>query len=73
MKALQACFDISTDIPGNKVPVALCRNEIWVIFFSMQIADQASKEWVIDLRQAGLNKVKDGLTSLEEVNRVTIE
>ena len=40
---------------------------------AMQIADQASKEGVIDLRQAGLNKVKDGLTSLEEVNRVTIE
>jgi type IV pilus assembly protein PilB len=40
---------------------------------AMQIADQASKEGVIDLRQAGLNKVKEGLTSLEEVNRVTIE
>jgi len=40
---------------------------------AMQIADQASKEGVIDLRQAGLNKVKDGVTSLEEVNRVTIE
>jgi len=40
---------------------------------AMQIADQAKKEGVIDLRQAGLNKVKDGVTSLEEVNRVTIE
>ena len=40
---------------------------------AMQIAQQASKEGVIDLRQAGLNKVKDGVTSLEEVNRVTIE
>ena len=40
---------------------------------AMQIADQASKEGVIDLRQAGLNKVKDGVTSLEEINRVTIE
>ena len=40
---------------------------------AMQIADQASKEGVIDLRQAGLNKVKEGVTSLEEVNRVTIE
>ena len=40
---------------------------------AMQIADQASKEGVIDLRRAGLNKVKDGLTSLEEINRVTIE
>ncbi|MGB5688935.1 MAG: type IV-A pilus assembly ATPase PilB [Woeseiaceae bacterium] len=40
---------------------------------AMQIAEQAALEGVIDLRQAGLNKVKDGLTSLEEVNRVTIE
>ena len=40
---------------------------------AMQIAEQASKEGVIDLRQAGLNKVKEGVTSLEEVNRVTIE
>jgi type IV pilus assembly protein PilB len=40
---------------------------------AMQIAEQAAKEGVIDLRQAGLNKVKDGVTSLEEINRVTIE
>ena len=40
---------------------------------AMLIADQAAQEGVIDLRQAGLNKVKDGVTSLEEVNRVTIE
>ncbi|ANO52171.1 type IV-A pilus assembly ATPase PilB [Woeseia oceani] len=40
---------------------------------AMQIADQAAKEGVIDLRTAGLNKVKDGITSLEEINRVTIE
>ena len=40
---------------------------------AMQIADQASIEGVIDLRRAGLNKVKDGVTSLEEINRVTIE
>ncbi len=40
---------------------------------AIQIADQAVKEGVIDLRQAGLNKVKDGVTSLDEVNRVTIE
>ena len=40
---------------------------------AMQIADQANAEGVHDLRQAGLNKVKDGVTSLEEINRVTIE
>ena len=40
---------------------------------AMQIADQAVVEGVIDLRRAGLNKVQAGLTSLEEINRVTIE
>ena len=40
---------------------------------AIQIADQASNEGVIDLRQAGLNKVKEGVTSLVEINRVTIE
>ena len=40
---------------------------------ALQIAEQASAEGVLDLRRAGLNKVKDGLTSLVEINRVTIE
>ena len=40
---------------------------------ALQIADQAVQEGVIDLRRAGLNKVKGGVTSLEEINRVTIE
>ena len=40
---------------------------------AMQIADQAASEGVYDLRRAGLNKVKEGVTSLEEINRVTIE
>jgi type IV pilus assembly protein PilB len=40
---------------------------------AMQIADQAVKEGVVDLRRAGLNKVKGGVTSLDEINRVTIE
>ncbi len=35
------------------------------------IADQARREGVVDLRQAGLLKVKSGLTSLEEVEAVT--
>lgn len=35
------------------------------------IADQARLEGVLDLRQAGLLKVKSGLTSLEEVEAVT--
>jgi len=40
---------------------------------SMQLAEQATKEGVKDLRESGLKKVMDGMTSLEEVNRVTKE
>ncbi|MGH8220676.1 MAG: type IV-A pilus assembly ATPase PilB, partial [Steroidobacteraceae bacterium] len=40
---------------------------------AVDIADQAVKEEVWDLRRAGLEKVKAGVTSLEEVNSVTIE
>ncbi len=36
------------------------------------IAKQAAKEGYWDLRRAGLEKVKQGLIGLEEVNRVTI-
>ena len=38
---------------------------------SIQIADAARSEGFNDLRSSGLKKVKDGLTSLAEVNRVT--
>jgi type IV pilus assembly protein PilB len=38
---------------------------------SMQLADQARREGVADLRASGLRKVKAGIISLEEVNRVT--
>ena len=38
---------------------------------SIQIGDQAKKEGFPDLRTSGLKKVKDGVTSLEEINRVT--
>jgi type IV pilus assembly protein PilB len=40
---------------------------------AIDISDQAAKEGVWDLRRAGLEKVKAGLTSIEEVNSVTIE
>ncbi|NKN34016.1 type IV-A pilus assembly ATPase PilB [Marichromatium bheemlicum] len=40
---------------------------------SMQLAEQARREGIADLRQSGLRKVKNGLTSLEELNRVTKE
>jgi type IV pilus assembly protein PilB len=40
---------------------------------AIQLADQAAAEGAWDLRRAGLQKVKDGITSLEEVNRVTVD
>ena len=40
---------------------------------AITINDQAKKEGVWDLRAAGLRKVRDGLTSIEEINGVTIE
>jgi type IV pilus assembly protein PilB len=38
---------------------------------ALQLGDQARKEGVADLRESGLKKVRDGVTSLEEINRVT--
>ena len=40
---------------------------------AIEIAEQAYIEGVRDLRQAGLLKVRQGLTSLEEVMAVTDE
>jgi len=40
---------------------------------SMDIADQAKKEGVRDLREAARQKVRDGIMSLEEANRVTVD
>ena len=40
---------------------------------SIDLADQAQREGVRDLRQSGLLKVKKGLTSLEEIEAVTNE
>jgi type IV pilus assembly protein PilB len=40
---------------------------------AVDIGNQAAKEGVWDLRRAGLEKVRAGLTSLEEVNSVTTE
>jgi len=38
---------------------------------AIDVADQASKEGIDDLRQSAIKKVLAGLTSLEEINRVT--
>jgi type IV pilus assembly protein PilB len=38
---------------------------------SIDLADQAAKEGILDLRQSGLEKARQGFTSIEEVDRVT--
>jgi type IV pilus assembly protein PilB len=38
---------------------------------AIQLADQAKREGTADLRESGLKKVIAGVTSLEEINRVT--
>ncbi|MCP4273706.1 MAG: type IV-A pilus assembly ATPase PilB, partial [Gammaproteobacteria bacterium] len=38
---------------------------------ALEIADQASEEGVANLRKSGLEKVRNGLTSLAEINRIT--
>jgi type IV pilus assembly protein PilB len=40
---------------------------------TMQLAEQATADGINDLRASGLNKVRMGLTSLEEIDRVTTE
>ena len=40
---------------------------------AVQLADQAAEEGIWDIRRSGLAKVMAGVTSLTEVNRVTIE
>lgn len=40
---------------------------------ALEIADQAEKEGVWDLRRSAMEKVKNGLTSLDEMNLVTVE
>ena len=38
---------------------------------SLQLEEQSKKEGILTLREAGLNKVRAGVTSLEDINRVT--
>jgi len=40
---------------------------------AVDIADQAEKEGIWDLRRSGLKKAKDGVTSLDEINQCTVE
>jgi type IV pilus assembly protein PilB len=40
---------------------------------SMEIAEQSKKEGILDLRRSGMNKVRQGITSLAELERVTTD
>jgi len=40
---------------------------------AIELADQAQREGIQDIRQSGLLKVKNGITSLDEINRVSKE
>ena len=40
---------------------------------AVEINDQAAREGIWDMRRAGLEKVKSGITSLQEINSVTVD
>lgn len=40
---------------------------------AVTLADQADKEGIPDIRKSALKKVQDGITSMKEINRVTVE
>ena len=40
---------------------------------AIDIADQAKREGVPDLRESAIKKVKDGVLDITEMNRVTVE
>ena len=40
---------------------------------AVQLADQARQEGIWDIRKSGLMKAAAGVTSLTEINRVTVE
>lgn len=40
---------------------------------SLDILKQAQREGMLTIHQAGLNKIKEGITTIEEVNRVTVD
>lgn len=40
---------------------------------AVDIADEAAKDGVWDLRRAGLEKARNGITSLDEINQTTVE
>jgi type IV pilus assembly protein PilB len=40
---------------------------------AIDITDQAAKEGVWDLRRSGLEKIRAGMTSIDEINSVTVE
>src|SRR6201994_3254473 len=75
-KGCQSCTDGYKGRVGIYQGMAITESIARIILAAgsaADIAEQAKKEGVWDLRRAGLEKVKSGLTSLEEVNSVTTE
>ncbi len=60
-------------LPGHAGHRSTSAASSWKAATPSTSRDQAAKEGVWDLRRAGLEKVRQGMTSLEEVNSVTIE
>ena len=40
---------------------------------TLELAEQAKTDGINDLRESGLDKIRQGITSLDEINRITIE
>ncbi len=40
---------------------------------SLDILKKAQQEGMLTVYQSGLNKIKEGMTTIEEVNRVTVD
>jgi type IV pilus assembly protein PilB len=40
---------------------------------TLQLAEQSKADGINDLRESGLEKIRQGITSLDEINRITIE
>ena len=64
----------ATSMPARTLPVTETIGRIIMEGGgAIAINDQATKDGIWNLRRSGLQKVRDGVTSLEEINSVTID
>jgi len=75
----EGCSECSAGYKGRiglyqVMPISLdMQNIILAGGNAREIAEQSAKEGVGTIRRCGLNRVKDGTTTLDEINRVTTE